>query len=122
MKTILNRIAFALLIASLASVLAFAKGKTETVNFPTDIKVNGTLVKQGVYDLKFDEKTGELSIVKNGKVIARATTTSAKRDRKAQTLELKSTINGDETQLVSIAFGGSDENHVINGSQAAKGN
>jgi hypothetical protein len=119
MKTILNRIAFALLIASLTSVLVFAKGKSETVNFPTDIKINGTLVKQGVYDLKFDEKTGELSIVKNGKVIARATTTSAKRDRKAQTLELKSTTNGAETHLVSIAFGGSDENHVLNGSQAA---
>ena len=122
MKTILNRIAFALLIASLTSVLVFAKGKSETVNFPTDIKINGTLVKQGVYDLKFDEKTGELSIVKNGKVIARATTTSAKRDRKAQTLELKSTTNGAETQLVSIAFGGSNENHVINGSQAAAAN
>ena len=118
MKTILNRIALALLITSLASLSVFAKGKTETVNFPTDTKISGTLVKQGVYDLKFDEKTGELSIVKNGKVIARATTTSAKRDRKAQTLELKSTINGAETQLVSIAFGGSDENHVINGSQA----
>jgi hypothetical protein len=119
MKTILNRIAFALLIASLTSILVFAKGKTESVNFPTDTKINGTLVKQGVYDLKFDDKTGELSIVKNGKVIARATTTSAKCDRKARTLELKSTTNGAETQLVSIAFGGSDENHVINGSQAA---
>ena len=119
MKTILNRIALALLVTSLASLSVFAKGKKETVNFLTNVKVNGTLVNKGVYDLKFDEKTGELSIVKNGKVIARATTTSAKRDRKAQTLELKSTINGAETQLVSIAFGGSDENHVINGSQAA---
>lgn len=120
MKTILNRIALALLITSLASLSVFAKGKTETVNFPTDTKISGTLVKQGVYDLKFDEKTGELSIVKNGKVIASATTTSAKRDRKAQTLELRSTTNGDETQLVSIAFSGSDENHVINGSQASR--
>lgn len=119
MKTILNRIALALLITSLAALSVFAKGKTETVNFPTDTKINGTLVKQGVYDLKFDDKTGELSIVKNGKVIARATTTSAKRDRKAQTLELKSTLNRGETELVSVAFGGSDENHVINGSQAA---
>src|SRR6185503_7343240 len=119
MKTILSRIALALLITSLAGLSVFAKGKTESVNFPTDTKINGTLVKQGVYDLKFDEKTGELSILKNGKVIARATTTSAKRDRKAQTLELRSTINGADTQLVSVAFGGSDENHVINGSQAA---
>lgn len=120
MKTTLNRIALAFLITSLAALSVFAKGKTETVNFPTDTKINGTLVKQGVYDLKFDDKTGELSIVKNGKVIARATTTSAKRDRKAETLELRSTSNGGETDLVSVAFGGSDENHVINGSQASR--
>lgn len=119
MKTIFNRIALALLITSLAGLSVFAKGKTESVNFPTDTKINGTLVKHGVYDLKFDDKTGELSIVKNGKVVARATTTSAKRDHKAQTLELRSTNNGGETELVSIAFSGSDENHVINGSQAS---
>ena len=118
MKTLLNRIAFALLVTALASVSVFPKGKTETVNFPTNIKVNGTLVKQGVYDLKFDDKTGELSIIKNGKVIARATTSTSKRDSKAKTLELKSTGSGDDAQLVSIAFKGSDENLVVNGSQA----
>ena len=120
MKTILNRIALALLITSLAGVSAFAKSKTDTVNFPTNIKVNGTLVKKGVYDLKFDDKTGELSIVKGGKVIARATTSAAKRERKARTLEIKSTGSGDEAQLISVAFSGSDENLVISGSQASR--
>lgn len=120
MKTLLNRIAFALLITALASVSVFPKGKTETVTFPTDIKVNGTLVNQGVYDLKFDDKTGELSIVKGGKVIARATTSAVKRDSKAKTLELKSTVSGNEAQLVSVAFSGSDQNLVINGSQASR--
>jgi len=119
MKTILNRIAFALLVTSLASLSVFAKGKTESVSFPTDTKINGTLVKQGVYDLKFDDKTGELSIVKNGKIIARATTTSAKRDRKAQALEIRTSGSGAETQLISVAFSGSEENLVINGSQAS---
>jgi hypothetical protein len=120
MKTILNRIALALLIASLAGLSVFAKGKTERVTFPTNIKINGTLVNKGVYDLKFDEKTGELSIIKGGKVIARATTSLAKRDRKAQSLEFKSTMNGDVAELISVAFGGSDENHVLNGSQASR--
>lgn len=120
MKTVFNRIACALLITSLTAIAVFAKGKTETVNFPTDIKINGTLVKQGTYDLKLDEKTGELSIVKNGKVIARAMTSAAKRDRKARTLEVKSARNGELDELVSVAFSGSDENHVINGSQASR--
>lgn len=120
MKTLLNRIAFALLMTAVASVSVFPKIKKETVRFPTNIKVNGTLVHKGVYDLKFDDKTGELSIMKGSKVIARATTSAAKRDRKAQTLEIKSTGNGDEVQLIGIAFSGSDQNLVINGSQASR--
>jgi hypothetical protein len=120
MKSLLNRIAMALLITSLAGVSVFAKGKKETLNLLTNIKVNGTMVSKGVYDLKFDDKTGELSIMKGSKVIARATTSSIKRDRKAQTLELRTSGSGDETQLIAVAFSGSEENLVINGSQASR--
>ena len=120
MKTIFNRIALALLLTSLASLSVFAKGKKETVNFLTNIKVNGTLVKEGVYDLKIDEKTGELVVMKGSKVVARATTSTAKRDRKAQTLEIRTTGSGDETQLTSVAFTGSEENLIITGSQASR--
>ena len=119
MKTILNRITLALLITSLAGVAAFA-GKTEKVNFTTNIKVNGTLVKEGTYDLKFDQATNELSIVKDGKVIAKATTSTAKRERKARSLEVRTSGSGDETQLTSVAFPGSDENLVLSGSQASR--
>jgi len=49
MKSILNRIAIALVITSLTSVMAFAKTKTEMVKFDSDIKVNGTVVSKGVY-------------------------------------------------------------------------
>jgi hypothetical protein len=122
MKTILNRIALALLLTSLASVSVFAKGKKETVNFLTNVKINGTLVSKGVYDLKFDDKTGELTIMKGSKVIARAATSTAKRERKAQTLEVRTSGSGDDTQLTGVAFTGSEENLVINGSQAAKAN
>ena len=120
MKTILNRIALALLITSLASVVIFAKGKKETVSFLTNIKINGTLVNKGVYDLKFDDQTGELSVIKGGKVVVKVMTSATKRDRKAQALEVRSTGSGDETQLISVAFSGSDQNLVINGSQASR--
>jgi hypothetical protein len=115
MKTILNRIALALLITSLAGLSVLAKGKKETVKFLTNVKVNGTLVNKGVYDIKFDDTTGELTIMKGNKVIARATTSTAKRERKAQTLEIRTSGSGDETQLTSVAFSGSEENLVING-------
>lgn len=119
MKTILNRVALALLITSLAGVAAFAS-KKEKVNFTTNINVNGTLVKEGTYDLKFDEGTNELSIVKDGKVIAKAATSTAKRERKAKSLEVRTSGSGDQTQLTSVAFPGSDENLVLSGSQASR--
>ena len=120
MTTILNRIALALLITSLAGVAAFAKGKKETVSFPTNIKVNGTLVNKGVYELKFDDKTGELSVMKSGKVVAKAMTSATQRDHKASTLEIRSTGSGDETQLISVAFSVANQNLVLNGSQASR--
>jgi hypothetical protein len=120
MKTILNRIALALLITSLAGVAAFAKGKKETVNFPTNIKVNGTVLSSGTYELKFDESTNELSVLKDGKVVAKAATSTAKRNRKAKSMEVRTSGSGDDTQLTSVAFPGSDQNLVLNGSQASR--
>ena len=120
MNSILNRIAMALLVASLTGGIVLGKTKKQTVTFQSDIKVNGTLVNKGSYDLKFDEQTEELSIMKGSKVIAKASTTVAKRERKARTLEVKSTRSGDETELVSVAFGGMDHDLVVNNSQASR--
>lgn len=120
MKSFLNRIAMALLITSLASVSAFPKAKKETVSFPTNIKVNGTLVNRGVYELKFDDKTGELSIVKDNKVIARATATAEKRENKARQFVFRSSGSGDDTQLTGITFSGADHDLVISSAQASR--
>jgi hypothetical protein len=117
---VLNRLAVALLIASLASVAAFAKTRSEKVTFLNDIKVNGTLVKKGVYDLKFDDKTGEVSIVKNGKVMASASTTREKRQSKARRFEWRYTGQGENAELTHVAFSGADENVVLNGSAASR--
>jgi len=115
-----SRIAVVLLIVSLASIAAFAKTRSEKVTFLNDIKVNGTLVKKGVYDLKFDDKTGEVSIVKHGKVIARANTTVEKRESKARRFEWKYTNQGENAELIHVAFAGADENFVLNSSAASR--
>lgn len=120
MKSIFNRIAMALLVTSLASVAVFAKTQKEKVSFPTNIKVNGTAVNKGVYDVKFDDKTGELTIVKGSKVIARATTSAEKRDTKARQFEMRSAGNGDDAQLTSVTFSGADHNLILSGSQASR--
>jgi CO dehydrogenase/acetyl-CoA synthase alpha subunit len=115
-----NRVAVALLIASLASVTAFAKTRSEKVTFLNDIKVNGTLVKKGVYDLKFDDKTGEVSIVKNGKVVARANSTVEKRQSKARHFEWRYAGQRENAELTHVIFSGADENVVLNSSAASR--
>lgn len=120
MKTILSRITVALLLTSLASVAAFAKSKTETVTFPTNIKVNGTALTKGTYELKFDYETGELTIAKDKKVVARAMASVEKRERKAREFRLRSIGSGAEEQLTGVTFGGADHNVVINGTQASR--
>ena len=113
MKSIVSKVAAVVMVGALTSVVAFAKVHKEKVTFDTDIKVNGTLVKKGTYDVKFDDESGQLSIIKNGKTVAEATAKLEAREKKANDFQLRSTVNGDETNLTGITFGGSDKNIVI---------
>jgi len=118
MKSIVNRIAVVLVVGALTSMVAFAKVQKHKVTFENDIKVNGTLVKKGTYDVKFDDQTGQLSIVKNGKMVAEATARVEARSKKASDFQLRSTMNGDEAQLIGVTFGGSDKDLLIGGGSA----
>jgi hypothetical protein len=120
MKSLMNRIAVTLVITALASVSVFAKTRTQTVTFSEDIKVNGTQVAKGVYDVKFDDKTGEVSLMKGSKVIARAPGSLEKRTNKARNFELRFNGRGDDAQLTSVTFAGSQENIVIDSKAASK--
>lgn len=118
MKSIVNRMLIVLMVGALTSVVAFAKVHKHKVTFENDIKVNGTLVKKGTYDVKFDDQTGQLSVSKNGKTVAEATAKVEPRSKKANDFQLRSTVNGDETQLIGITFGGSDKDVVLSNSGA----
>src|SRR5215510_12928966 len=100
MKSIVNRVLVVMLVGALTSVAAFAKVSKHRVTFENDIKVNGTVVKKGAYDVKFDDETGQLSIIKNGKVLAQAMAKTEQRAKKAEDFQLRSTGSGDDTQLV----------------------
>jgi hypothetical protein len=119
MKSIVSRMLVVLMVGALTSVVALAKVQKHRVTFDSDIKVNGTVVKKGSYDVKFDDETGQLSIVKNGKVVAQAMTRLEAREKKANDFQLRSTVNGDETQLIGVTFGGSDKDVMITNSGAA---
>lgn len=117
MKRFMTGILAALVISALASISAFAgeKGKTEkkTVTFTQDTMVNGTLIKAGDYEVKFDDSTGELSIIKNGKVKAKTTAHYEARADKAKTTAVRTVESGGNVELKGVTFGGSGQDVIV---------
>ena len=113
MKSMVNRMVAILMVAALTSVVAFAKVSKQRVTFENDVKVNGTLVKKGNYEVKFDDETGQLTIAKNGKTVVQAMAKVEPREKKANDFQLRSTVNGDETNLTGVTFSGSDKDITI---------
>lgn len=127
MKVFLKSTFAALMICALASIAVFAaakdKVKTENVTFAQDTMVNGTLVKAGDYQVKFNEQTGELSILKNGKVKAKTTAQLQARSEKARNTAIRTLDKGGVTELVGVTFGGASQDLVVGaGSGAVTGN
>ena len=116
MKSMVSRMVAILMVGALTGVVAFAKVHKQKVTFESDIKVNGTLVKKGTYDVKFDDESGQLSIEKNGKTVAQAMAKLEAREKKASDFQLRSTVNGEDTNLTGVTFGGWDKNIVITSS------
>jgi hypothetical protein len=126
MKAFMKMTFATLLVGALVSIGAYAsdKGKTEKkmVTFPEDIMVNGTLVKKGDYEVKFDEATNTLSILKNGKVKATAPAHLTARSDKAKETSLRTVDKGaNMTELLGVTFGGSNEDVIIGTTSAVSG-
>jgi hypothetical protein len=120
MKKFMGCLTVTLIIATVASISAFAKTRTEKVTFPSDIKVNGTVLAKGAYQVKFDDKSNELSILKGKKVVARATANLEQRGSKAELFEWRQNAAGSDVELVGITFAGTDQNINISNSPARR--
>jgi len=118
MKSILTRIVVVLVVGALSSVVALAKVHKQKVNFVSDIKINNTLIKKGTYDVKFDDQTGQFSILKNGKVVAQAMGRLESRATKAKDFQMRSSGAGGSAQLLSVTFEGQDKDVMISNSGA----
>src|SRR5215831_2591151 len=125
MKRFIMGMLAALIVSALASfsVLAGDKGKVEkkTITFPEDIMVNGTLVKAGDYEVKFDEATNELSILKNGKLEAKTVAHIEARSDKAKNTALRTVEKGGATELLGVTFGGSDRDVMVGANGSTNG-
>src|SRR5258705_12014870 len=113
MKFIINRVMVAFLLVTLAGAAAFAKSNTGTVSFSSNIKVNGTLVKKGDYDVRFDEKTGEITVAQDGKVVAKTVARLEKRFRKADGNEVQTSPAGMGQRIVQITFAARNQKIVV---------
>ena len=123
MKSLVSRVLVVMMVGALASVVAFAKVHKQRMTFNSDVKVNDTVVKKGDYEVKFDDESGQLSIVKNGKVVAQAMAKVEARAKKANDFQVRSSGTGDNAQLIGVTFSGSEQDVVINkGGAANNGN
>ena len=124
MKRFMTLFMVALIVGALASVsvLAGDKGKVEkkTITFPEDVMVNGTLVKAGDYEVKFDDATNELSIIKNGEVKVKTAAHLAARADKAKNTALRTVDQNGVASLIGVTFGGSTQDVMVgaNGSMS----
>jgi len=126
MKRFMKTFFAALIVGALASFSALAagdKGKVDKkmVTFPEDVMVNGTLVKAGDYEVKFDESTNELSIIKNGKVQAKTPAHVEARSDKAKNTALRTADKGGATELIGVTFGGSNRDVMVGAGGSTNG-
>jgi len=113
MKLLIKSVVVACLVVTSVCTSAFANTTKSTIAFATDTKVNDTIVKKGQYEVVFDDQSGELSIFKGAKLIAKTSARLEKRDRKARGTEVQTVLDGMDQKLVSISFTGSYDNVVV---------
>jgi hypothetical protein len=117
MKFLMKSTLAALLICAFASIAVYAGGKDkikrETVTFASDVMVNGTLIKAGDYEVKFNETTGELAIVKDGKVKAKTTARLQARSDKAKSTSIRTMSKDNVAELIGFTFGGATQDVVV---------
>lgn len=119
MKFYVRHLFAGLLILAMTAAVALAKEhgktKTESITFVSDVTVDGTKVKAGDYNMKFDEQAGTLEIRKGSKVVAKTGARLEKRSEKTRATEIHTTVNGGVEELTSIALGGKADNIVLVG-------
>lgn len=114
-------ITLALMLCALTGSLALAKSKFHTISFDQNTMVNGTLVKKGEYQARFDEQTGEFVIL-NGKHTV--VTTKAKEqtlDKKAPETTYDLKTEGSDSVLTKVTFGGEHYSLTIGDNQPVEG-
>lgn len=113
MKRHLFRSFVAVIVLALATVTAFAKVKKVRLEFTDDVMVSGTLVKAGTYDFRFNDETGELSILKEGKVQVKTAARLESRSDKAKYTAIRMRKAGNVNEFTGLVFDGQMQELVV---------
>jgi hypothetical protein len=69
-KSLFFTLAIAFAIAIFGYVAVEAKDRSKTVTFVNDVTVGGTVIPKGVYNVKFNSATNEVTFQQNGRLVA----------------------------------------------------
>lgn len=121
MIKIANQLVGMVLVGVIAGGVAFAKEIKKQVTFSQPVVVNGTLIKEGTYDVVFDDQTKELSIVKYRKVVARALAQLEKHEERDHAVYVTRQA-GDSTNAVLLSVMLKDNNQatIVNSGDSAQ--
>jgi hypothetical protein len=112
---VINRIIGVGLIVSSLAVVGLAKELKRQVTFDEPVKVNGTLVKPGSYNVSFDETTNELTIFKGKKVLVKSSATLEKLGKSTeQVYSLWRNPGAEPKTLVAVNLGSGNQAKLTN--------
>jgi hypothetical protein len=113
MKHLSKRAVILLVVCAMASLTALAATATRMVTFNRVVTVNGTPVKAGTYKVRFDDSTGEFTILDGRKVVAKATARLEKLEADTRSSYLMK-AEGENSVLVSIVMDSRSRAVIVN--------
>ncbi|HKQ77252.1 MAG TPA: hypothetical protein VJ810_26375 [Blastocatellia bacterium] len=121
MKRNATIIALALALCALVGSMALAKSKFHRISFEQDMLVNGTLVKKGDYQARFNEQNGELTILDGSHAVITTTVKEEMLAKKAPATSFEIRAGDSGPMLTKITFGGGRYALLISDNQSAEG-
>lgn len=112
MRQLITRTVIALALVSLAGVSALA-GNKDRIKLADAVRLGETTVESGTYDVKFDDETGELQLLKGSKVVAKAKARSQEAASKHRNTTFTLAEENGAQVLRSVSFGGSKQIAVV---------
>ncbi|MCS6885975.1 MAG: hypothetical protein RMM17_05775 [Acidobacteriota bacterium] len=109
----MKRLTRVIMVLLLSFTIGYAGDKTEKIEIPADVTINGVQVKKGNYEYSFDEATGKFVLFKGKKVIAEATAKAEPRKSRVKGTELIVIRQENTSLLKGLVLPGQDKAIII---------